>query len=266
MNFQETFRMTSKQIFDEFLAFAQEHKLEYEYKDGYYLWIKGNSTIALMAHVDTVEMDNTDTQTKILKEERGLLKAYYGGNRCILGADDRAGVHMIWEIVSKIANPYNIGSLPHVMLFNYEEVGGLGAEAFIANNPDFSNIELMISLDCSYHNRYVWYGKTNQFPEAMDFIESFGIADDGRGIFTDMMIIGDNCNIPCFNLAVGYVHQHSPNEYLDMGSYFMTLGKLTGIIYGAPKRFDFKNISDTVEDGIEEFERDKRRSVSYGKW
>lgn len=261
MNFHETFRMSSQQIFDEFVVWAQTYDLEYEYKEGYYLWIKGNSNIALMAHVDTVEMDNTDTQTKILKEENGLLKAYYGGKRCILGADDRAGVQIIWDLLTVTSQHYT-SRIPHIMLFNYEEVGGIGCESFVDTNPNFKDIELMISVDCSYHNRYVWYGKTNQYPAAMDYIESFGIADDGKGIFTDMMIVGDNCDIPCFNLAVGYVHQHSPNEYLDIPSYNMTKEKLINIILTSPKRFDFVRINDIMS----ECEVDKIRSSSYGKW
>ena len=236
MNLHETFRMTERQIFDEFLAFAEEHRLDYECSPNNFIWIKGNSNIALMAHVDTVGYQHSDM---ILKEENGLLKGYSGGERCILGADDRAGVQMIWDILNVTGNHY-WSKVPHIMLFNGEEIGGIGCQAFMRTNPDFTGIDLMLSLDCSYHNRFVWYGQTDKYPDAMDYIESYGFMNDGEGIFTDMQIIGDYCSIPCFNLAVGYVNQHTEREFLDIPSYNMTKGKVEQIIMTAPKKFDFQ--------------------------
>jgi Peptidase family M28 len=235
MNLHETFRMSEQEILDEFLCYAEENRLDYEYVQGQFLWIKGTSNIALMAHIDTVGYQYANM---ILKEERGVLKGYNGGNRCILGADDRAGVSLLWDFLN-MTNQYYHSKIPHIMLFNGEEVGGIGVHKFIDTKPDFTGIELMLSLDCSYHNRFVWYGKTDRYPDAMDYMESYGFMNDGAGIFTDMMIVGNYCNIPCFNLAVGYVNQHTPYEFLDIGSFNMTRKKVEEIILHSPKKFDF---------------------------
>jgi hypothetical protein len=216
-------------IFLEFIKSADELGLEYVYKNNHYLWIKGNTNIALTAHVDTVDCDYTDFEDvdrmlvpcpdpKTIVEEFGILRAYRKGEQTILGGDDRVGVHLIYDQFQK-----PLVEIPHMFLFNGEEVGGIGAESFVAEKLCLDGIDLMLSLDSPYNNEFVWYGNNRS---ADTWVESFGWKNRGRGIFTDIMIIGEHYNFPMINLGIGYFKQHTNEEYIDIEIMEMCRRKL----------------------------------------
>ena len=116
-----------------------------------------------------------------------------------------------------------IDEIPHMMLFNGEEIGGIGAESFVAEKFNLQMIDVVLSLDCPYNNEFVWYGGNRSLDH---WVESFGWRNRGRGIFTDIMILGEHYDLPMINLGVGYFKQHTPDEYIDLEIMEMCKRKL----------------------------------------
>jgi len=231
MTLTEFLQSNQTAIIADFIKKADELGLEYIYKDEYYLWIKGNTNIAVTAHVDTVDikyasrldsMPIQNPEPKMIVEDKGILTAYRNETRCILGGDDRVGVHICYEQLSK-----SLEEIPHIFLFNGEEVGGIGSNEFCQDKPNLDMIELMIAVDCPYNNEFVWYGDNRS---ADKWVESFGWHNRGRGIFTDIANIGYYYDFPCVNLGCGYFKQHTPEEYIDIEIMEMSKRKLNRML------------------------------------
>lgn len=231
MNLKQFLLATPSDIFSTFISKACDRNLEFVYKNNTYLWIKGKSNIALTAHVDTFDVDYTKgvdsdkmsfqcTKPKEIVEEYGIIVAYKDGVRCILGGDDRVGVHMCYEHLSD-DNP------PHILLFNGEEVGGIGSNVFVMDNIDLPDFDIMISLDACYNNEFVWYGSNRS---ADEWVQSYGWKNRGKGIFTDIQTVGHHYKFPCVNLGVGYFNQHTEQEYIDVEIMEMSKRKLTRML------------------------------------
>jgi hypothetical protein len=232
---------TETELFKHFIKVAKMLNLEYVYDEDNYLWIKGKSNICLTSHVDTVDYDYSEyfkfgkysdlmvhtPKTKLtrspkeIKIERGIVRAYRDGKPEVLGGDDRNGV---WVIEQMLYQAY-IGKIeaPSVLLFNGEECGGVGVDKFVKSKPNMSSIDLILAIDCAHANSFVWYGSNRS---ADKWIESFGWHNYGRGVFSDITIIGDYINIPSVNLDAGYKHQHSTNEYTDLEMLNLTRNKV----------------------------------------
>ena len=254
MNLFQIFNMKEEEICKEFMSFAKDKGINYEYAPNRYLWIKQNSNVCLTAHLDTVGYGHTD---KEIVDENGLIKAYRNNNRTILGADDRAGVFIIWELFVN-------GGTFDILLFDGEEIGGIGSTNFIETEPDLSNIKLMISLDSPFHNRYIWYGNANCYQGLFEYVDSFGFVNDGHGIFTDITILTEYYDIPAINLSVGYRHQHTDEEYLDVESMYMTMRKLKRML-DENKQYSFNKIKPKLEplDDLEEDWYGRNNSDTY---
>lgn len=220
----EILNMTEQQIFDLFVCYAIEKQLEYEFKDSYYLWIKGMSPIALTAHVDTV---CTELKKDIISEN-GLIKAFINNKQTILGGDDRVGIFLCYQLLNEqieTSQPF-----PHILLFNGEEIGGIGVDSFVSTKPDLSSIKMILSLDCPGCNKFLYYGQTEYLFEAQNYIESYGINNDGFGVFTDISVLGLEYNMPMFNIAVGYYNQHTDEEYIDIEVMNLSWNKVKRIL------------------------------------
>jgi di/tripeptidase len=235
MELTDALLMSESDIFESFIDTAKQMSLEFEYNRDNYLWIKGNSNIALTAHVDVVsdyqpyhaydyflgdyqtdlfEDDlnlSSEPSQKEIKIERGIVTAYRDGKRAILGGDDRCGIFAIDKMLFEVYKG-NIEA-PHVLLFNGEECGGIGVDKFVSTKPDLSSIDLILAIDCAYTNEFVWYGDNRT---ADRWVQSFGWKNHGMGSFSDIAIIDEYVDIPSVNLGAGYFNQHSHSEYIDL--------------------------------------------------
>lgn len=232
MNLHCFLNASPKEIFNTFISKACDLNLEFVYKNNMYLWIKGNTSIALTSHVDTVDYDWTlaytdidgipepNVEPKVIHEHNGIITATRNGHRCILGGDDRVGVHICYESLKR-------DKVPHIFLFNGEEFGGVGSLSFVDDALDLSQIQMMIALDACYNNEFVWYGENRSMDE---WVESFGWKNRGRGIFTDIFNIGNYYDFPCVNLGVGYFNQHSEKEYIDIEIMELSKRKLNRML------------------------------------
>ena len=199
-------------ILEPILSFLKD---EYDYlsidytKD--YLYAKGTLPVMLVAHIDTVFSYAPDEI--FYDKEKGAIWAPYG-----LGADDRAGIFGILDLVCR-------GFHPSILLLNGEEKGCLGAQAFIKNYPKTpKNIKYIIELDRAGTNDCVFYDCGNR--DFISYIESFHFAE-AQGTYTDIVVLGPQWGIATVNLSIGYEREHTYSETLYVGPMLATIERIS---------------------------------------
>lgn len=187
-----------------------------------YIAAEGNIPICLVAHLDTVFKFQPaefyyDRVQNVMWSPDGL------------GADDRAGVFAILQIIRS-------GLRPHILFTTDEEVGGLGAlQAALAGCP-FADVRYFIELDRQGAIDCVFYDCENKRFES--YIESFGFVT-ARGSFSDISIICPEWEIAGVNLSVGYMYEHTFTEILNVGHLLSTINKVKRMltVKTYPKKF-----------------------------
>ena len=174
-----------------------------------YLFAEGDIPIALTAHMDTVFKDPPkeiffDTRLNAMISPDGL------------GADDRAGIFAIIQIVRS-------GLRPHVIFTTDEEIGGVGAYMLANDGNPFKDLRYVIELDRRGAQDCVFYDCDNQ--EFIDYIEGFGF-NWAWGSFSDISFICPQWKIAGVNLSVGYRDEHTYSEVLFIGQLLSTIEKV----------------------------------------
>jgi hypothetical protein len=152
------------------------------------------------------------------------------GKNEYLGADDRAGVYACLILATK----HNIPAL----FCDYEERGGLGAhESTIIYEQEISKVLFLIEFDRRGEKDAVYY---NAEPEHFRrFISKYGFRPD-FGTMSDISIIGSRLDICAVNLSIGYQHEHTKSEYLDLSTLNRTIRRANALIKETkrnPRRF-----------------------------
>lgn len=190
-----------------------------------YIYAEGSVPIMLIAHLDTV------FRQPIRQFWYNEKKCVYKG-LCGLGADDRAGVFAILQILQR-------GFRPYILFTTGEESGGYGANMFTLDHPIPPNIKYMIELDRAGENDCVFYECDNQ--SFIAYVESFGFKE-AIGSFTDISIIMPDWYIAGVNLSIGYHHEHTMNEDLNIRTLFRTIDKVCNMLYNANEAEYYKFI------------------------
>ncbi len=200
-------------------------------KTDLFLYGEGNIPVLLVAHLDTVH--NEPPKQILYDREQQVMWSPQG-----LGADDRAGVFSITEIIKR-------GYHPHVLFTDLEESGGIGASrvAHILPPPD---IRYMIELDRKGINDSVFYRCCNiefeDYVNAFDFKTAFGS-------FSDISILCPNWGIAGVNLSIGYHHQHTKQEILCVNEMYKTIEKVCNMLENPPEKyFEYIDESDYYDD------------------
>ena len=171
-----------------------------------YIVAIGDIPIALVAHMDTVFYQQ---MTHMYYDQRkGVMWSPEG-----LGADDRAGIYMILQIVQS-------GLRPSIILTTDEERGGLGAQKLAKTDCPVPSLRYMIQLDRHGANDCVFYDCANS--DFIDYIESFGFSE-AVGSFSDISFLMPAWKICGVNLSVGYNDEHSTSETLNVNWMYRTL-------------------------------------------
>lgn len=180
----------------------------------YYIAAKGQMPVALVAHLDTV---HTIPVMKVYHDvEEGVLWSPEG-----IGADDRAGVFSILEILGK-------GYRPSVIFCCKEEVGGVGAGHFVMENPEpFKGVKYLIELDRQGEEDSVYYRCDNPLFEQM--INAYGFNTEW-GSFSDISIIAPSWGLCAVNLSIGYYDEHSLGETWHYRQTLKTIDKVCKIL------------------------------------
>jgi len=209
-------KMTDEQVFDYIIEslFDKDYKIFTDQEeDNYILAIPTDAEgvvvepnkICLVAHIDTCM--RTRKNQKIIQKGH-IIKNKSG----ILGADDRAGVYAILELLELEQE-----KRPIVVFTNYEESGGLGVNRLLEDkglDDVIEKINLFVELDRKGANEYVFY--TNILPKDIKtWVEKHGWKEH-YGSYSDVSDITEELKIPHVNLSVGYYSQHTSGEYLNM--------------------------------------------------
>lgn len=133
-----------------------------------------------------------------------------------LGADDRAGVFAILQIIRS-------GLKPHIIFTTEEERGGIGASKLASIDCPFSDLRYVIELDRRGSNDCVFYDCDN--PQFTEYVESFGF-EWNYGSFSDISILCPAWGVAGVNLSVGYRDEHSTSEILFVGQLLSTIEKV----------------------------------------
>ena len=175
-----------------------------------YIIAEGDIPIALVAHLDTVVRGGT---TEVYYDQRKNALWSPDG----LGADDRAGVFAIFQILrtTKLR--------PHIIFTTDEEKGGLGAIMLASKACPFADLRYIIELDRRGTDDCVFYDCEN--PEFVGYVESFGF-NEMFGSFSDISILCPAWKIAGVNLSIGYRDEHSVLEMLFVSPMLATIEKV----------------------------------------
>lgn len=174
-----------------------------------YLYAEGNIPIALAAHLDTVFPRQPDEV--YYDPKHGVMWSPQG-----LGADDRAGVFAIVNILKDNLRP-------HVLLLTDEEMGCIGADALAKKKMPFKELKYIIELDRQGHDDCVFYDCFN--PKFTEYIQSFGFCEEW-GTYSDISSLCPAWNVCGVNLSIGYENEHSVSEILHVDAMFNTINKV----------------------------------------
>lgn len=201
-----------------------------------FVYATGTIPVMLVAHADTVHA--RPPQDVFYDSTRGVIWSPDG-----VGADDRAGILGIMELVHR-------GYRPHVLITTGEETGGIGAHAFVKQVKD-TGVHYVIELDRSGVDDAVFYGCTNK--EFKEYVCRFGFTE-APGIFTDISILCPRWGVAGVNLSCGYYNAHTANEYLLLGELRKTVDRVEKMLQDVPKhRFKYGSAqggADTQSDDL----------------
>jgi len=181
--------------------------------DKQFLCAEGDIPIALVAHMDTVFKK---PPTEIFYDRvKNVMISPTG-----LGADDRAGIYSIIQIVES-------GLRPHIIFTTDEEIGCIGAMALSTLDCPFKDLRYMIQLDRRNSNDCVFYDCDNKDFE--QYIEKFGFIT-AWGSFTDICELGPAWGVAGVNLSIGYRDEHTASEVLFVGQMLSTIEKVKNML------------------------------------
>ncbi|MGG2093488.1 M20/M25/M40 family metallo-hydrolase [Bacillus sp. S13(2024)] len=184
-------------------------------------------TILLNAHLDTVEE---------LEANRVIVKngSVWSSSKGILGADDRAGVAVVLETAKRLASSSFCGKVKFIFTVE-EEIGLVGASHI--DEHFLWNVDAAIVADRrGYGDIVVSCGGYEPFcgEQYGEFIEQVAqnVGLEGwkctAGGSSDTRVWAAH-GIQSVNLSVGYQHEHTEYEQLDVGACYRTVELIGGI-------------------------------------
>lgn len=201
-------------------------KVGYEPKvEKKFIYAEGNIPIALVAHMDIV---GKEPPKKFYYDQNKRIM-WAGGH--ILGADDRAGITAIWEIIK--TGEYK----PHLIFTCEEETGAAGANTISAKEMPFEDLRYIIELDRQGSDDCVFYECDNK--EFETYVNSFGFITD-YGTFTDISIICPSWGVAGVNVSVGYYYEHTKYELLNFNELDKTIHRIKEMLSAPlPEKFKY---------------------------
>jgi hypothetical protein len=216
-NVLEWFMMTEEDVLGKFMSLPNAQMVGQG--DERFVYVPGTrekDKVLLVAHSDTVFSDNTRPDVGY------TCGTFYSRNKHMgIGADDRAGCAMLWEL-------RNFG---HSLLIPCGEESGCVGSRFLMRQKEWPKIiaehNFAIEMDRMNARDLVFYdvgrAEFTKWCEA-NFIK-YKLA---YGSFTDIRVL---CEEICgLNISVGYYHQHSAKEILVEKEWMTTLNALKRVL------------------------------------
>jgi putative aminopeptidase FrvX len=190
----------------------------------------------LAAHLD-VKGDFSSSDQLI--ERNNIVSSEKG----ILGADDRAGVSMILNLLKEVGDYREVPPLKFIFTVGEEE-GQYGAESI---DPDFfEDVSFGISLDRRNCKDIVYKSSSKEysnleFAERVARVSSRIFSEENafvpcQGGISDLRVWSEKDTRPCVNLSVGYFDEHTDEERLDLTCWDRTHQLVAELI----ARFSFR--------------------------
>lgn len=185
-------------------------------------------TVLLSAHMDIYQELEEDRK---IMEENTLLRSSSG----ILGADDRAGIAIIMEIVSRIHRTNFNGTLKLAFTVE-EEIGLIGAQNL---DPLFlADVDAAIVVDRRGKRDIVTscagiipfcneaYGQIFEEAGRLAGMEDWKVTAGGS---SDAKILSQQFGIPAVNLSAGYMNEHTDQETVDYLAAYQTVNLIESV-------------------------------------
>ena len=189
-----------------------------------YLYAKGTAPCLLVAHADTVHFHHKKGEMiPVFNDPKeGILWSPEG-----IGADDRAGIVAVFEILIRDLKP-------SILITLGEERGGIGAHEFTDEYAEElvdveSDIRFLLEVDRKGSEDAVYYGCDGKNKDWEAWTLSFGFKK-AIGSYSDISSIMDGTGICGVNFSAGYYNAHQKTEYLNYHELEATIGKLAEII------------------------------------
>ena len=222
--FEHLTQLNQEQIHSVLFNYLKKHYADVQNTKSY-IYATGEIPVLLAAHMDTVFPTPTknvyyDTKKNVLWSPEGL------------GADDRAGIFGIIQLIQK-------GYRPSILFSADEELGAIGASIFaqkVTQPP--KEIKYIIQLDRRGKEDCVFYNCNNK--EFKNYVLSFGFKEN-YGTFTDISKICPVWDVAGVNLSIGYENEHSYNETFHIDNYHLTIERVCKMLD------DIKNINQVFE-------------------
>jgi di/tripeptidase len=189
----------------------------------------------VISHTDTVHtIDTINVVEEMLPNAQGeiklSLKAYNNeGDPTGIGGDDKCGVYGCLELLKELPNL-------KAAFFVSEETGCHGSRK--ADPEFFKNVGYGIQFDAPENNMISEYLMSKKmFDRDSEFFRVGGElitehfpADTKyhKHPYTDIYMVNQLFNIPCFNISIGYYRYHTANEYVVVEDTYngIKVGKL----------------------------------------
>lgn len=195
----------------------------------------------LSAHMDTVQRLEHKVQKYTIDFDKDWNLIFKGTG--IIGADDKIGIYIILEQLRKTPDLNFLFSVD-------EEVGCLGAKAFVANEENTKILETLpyaLILDRRNGTDIVGYKNSycqSDFDKALEdlkygYVSSTGSISDANQL---------KKYLPCVNLSVGYYAPHTNLEYVNLSEMENCQDFVEEIVQVYSKRFklyEYKPVTTT---------------------
>ena len=227
--FEQLAMLTQSSLKNVLASFLKKHYRKIVHtKD--YLIAEGDIPVALTAHLDTAF--SAPPSEIFFDSIKNVVWSPSG-----LGADDRAGVFAIVQIIRS-------GLRPHIIFTTEEETGGIGASKLSLLECPFKDLKYIIELDRRGSNDCVFYDCDNK--EFIEYVEQFGF-EYNFGSYTDICEFCPTWEIAGVNLSIGYRDEHHISEVLFVGQMYSTIEKVKNMLKEAANlKEPFKYVSSAT--------------------
>lgn len=159
----------------------------------------------LVAHLDTVHPQPSDYEMVPFSKNTKIWSP--SG----LGADDRAGVVAILEMLER-------GHRPHVLFTFDEEIGAVGSNRMLGAVPHekMSTVSYFLQIDRRGTQDIVFYDNDNEKFQKDIIAASDNYFVEAIGSFSDISVLMSHYSIPGANISAGYVNEHQLTETMDV--------------------------------------------------
>ena len=207
MKFAKLCKKTQSELKNYLSDFMKAHSYKVTSGDG---WLfaepKGEAVpVLLTAHLDTVHKE--PVKTVVYTKGGNVVSSPQG-----IGGDDRCGVWIINEIVSKT------DLRPYILFCEDEEIGGIGSNKFLVDpkaklfRRKVSELKFFVELDRANKDDAVFYDCDN--PEFTEWvIDTTGLIESW-GTFSDISNLCPELGVAGVNISCGYYKAHTVQEYV----------------------------------------------------